>query len=204
MRVEQVDPSRAREDAADILGDRRFRSDPAPRPFRGPLEWLGDRLRDLRDVFLDVVRAVPGPTWLAIALLVIALAAAIVVWLVRVHRVRGGIGALASAATGRAARRDDPAALEHEADDAERAGDFERALRLRFRAGLLRLDQRGAIRYRPSLTTGEVRRLLGSDAFDDLAARFEEVAYGRAPAEPADVASARANWPRVLEDASRR
>ena len=39
---------------------------------------------------------------------------------------------------------DDPAVLEREADEAERGGAFERAVRLRFRAGVLRLDARGA------------------------------------------------------------
>ena len=40
--------------------------------------------------------------------------------------------------------------------EAERRGEHELALRLRFRAGLLRLDERGAIELRPSLPTGEV------------------------------------------------
>ena len=57
---------------------------------------------------------------------------------------------------------EDPDELERAADDAERDGDLDRALRLRFRAGLLRLGDRGAIRYRPSVTTSEVRRALGS------------------------------------------
>ena len=60
----------------------------------------------------------------------------------------------AEAAT--AARR--PRALERRAAEAEAAGDLEAALRLRFRAGLLRLDARGAIDYRPSISTREVRR----------------------------------------------
>ena len=58
--------------------------------------------------------------------------------------------------------REDPDALEREADAAERDGDLDRAVRLRFRAGLLRLGDRGAIHYRPSVTTGEVRRTLDS------------------------------------------
>ncbi|MDQ1521225.1 MAG: hypothetical protein QOI55_2298, partial [Actinomycetota bacterium] len=124
------------------------------------------------------------------------------VWLVSAYRT-GGVGAFSHAGITRGAAREDPAGLERLADDAERQGDLERALRLRFRAGLLRLDERGVIRYRPSLTTGEVRRLLGSATFDELAARFEEVAYGRDPAVPGDVATARSNWPRVVEDSTR-
>jgi hypothetical protein len=128
---------------------------------------------------------------------------AIVWWLIRMHRSPSS-GRLTGLLGARAASRENPSALEREADAAERAGDLERALRLRFRAGLLRLDERGAIRYRPSLTTGELRQLLGSATFDDLAARFEQVVYGREPAEPADVEAARNDWPRVVENATRR
>jgi hypothetical protein len=198
-----VDPDQARRDAQEILRDRRFRDDPAPRPLRGPLEWLGDRLRGIGSAIADAFRAVPGPTWAAVATVVVLAVVALVWWLVRANRTT-----LRTDGTrvhgGAAIPQEDPAALEREADDAERDGDLDRALRLRFRAGLLRLDQRGVIRYRPSLTTGEVRRALGSDTFDTLAARFEEVVYGEEPAAPGDVASAREEWPRVLEDAVRR
>jgi hypothetical protein len=64
----------------------------------------------------------------------------------------------------------------------------------------LRLGDRGAIEYRPSVTTGEVRRALGNETFDDLAGTFEEVAYAGRPAVPPDVESARRHWPRVLEE----
>ena len=58
--------------------------------------------------------------------------------------------------------REDPAALERDADRAAAAGEWETAVRLRFRAGLLRLDARELIEYRPSLTTGEVADAVGS------------------------------------------
>jgi len=47
-------------------------------------------------------------------------------------------------------------------------------------------------------------RALGSSTFDELAQRFEEVTYGDAVAAPDDVDAARTNWPRVVEDATRR
>jgi hypothetical protein len=198
-----VDPDEARRDAEAILRDRRFRSDPAPRPLRTPLEWLGDRLRGIGHAIAEAFRAVPGPTWFAIALAVVVLAGAFVWWLVVTHRTSRTRGdATTVGGLGDGGR--DPNALEREADDAERNGNLDHALRLRFQAGLLRLDQRGAIRYRPSLTTGEVRRALGDETFDDLAATFERVAYGRFPADAADVSAAREQWPRVLDTASRR
>jgi hypothetical protein len=202
MHTQRVDPDEQRRIARDILQDRRFHSSPAPRPLRGPLQWLGDRLRNVADAILSFLRLFPGPTWLAAAAIIVAATVLLIVWLTRSRRAAGLFGGPATG-TGRAAR-EDPAALERAADDAERAGDFTEALRLRFRAGLLRLDERGAIRYRPSLTTGEVRRLLGSDSFDELASRFEEVAYGGDNAAAADVDAAREGWRRVIESATPR
>jgi Domain of unknown function (DUF4129) len=200
--VARVDPAQARAEAKHILSDRRYRNAPAPRPLRKPLEWLGDRLRDIGHAISAALRAVPGPTWLAVAIVCIAAAIGFVVFLARARRTGGGAHSPATTTGG--PQPEDPAAFEREADAAEAAGDLERAVRLRFRAGLLRLGQRGVIRYRPSLTTNEVRRLLGSDTFDDLATRFEEVAYGGRDAEVADVRAARESWPRVLDDARRR
>jgi hypothetical protein len=202
-RWSDVDPAQARDDAAHILSDRRYHHDPAPRPLRGPLEWLGDRLRTIGTWVGDALRAVPGPTWTAVALVVVVLVGVLLWWLVRTRATAATRSPGTTRGIGGSAR-EDPDRLERDADIAERAGDFEHALRLRFRAGLLRLDRNGVIRFRPSLTTGEVRRLLGSASFDDLAARFEEVAYGRDPASPEDVAAARENWPHVVERATRR
>src|SRR5436190_1208887 len=103
-----------------------------------------------------------------------------------------------------AAALEDPAELERAADAAEHAGRLDDAVRLRFRAGLLRLGDRGAIRYRPSVTTNEVRRVLGSETFDELAGTFEAVAYGGRSAEPPDVDAARRAWPHVVDEAGRR
>ena len=191
-----VDPDTARADVRDILGDRRYRADPAPRPFRGPLQWLGDRLATIGRWIGDVVTAVPWFVWLAIGLVLVVLVAR---WIMaRTQRRRTQPSSSRATRTGTAS--EDPAALEREADEAERAGDSARAVRLRFRAGLLRLGDRGAIEYRPSVTTSEVRGRLHSDTFDQLAETFDEVAYGGHPAEPPDVAAARTGWPRVVKD----
>jgi hypothetical protein len=200
MYQQRVDPDQQRDIARDILNDRRFRRSPAPRPLRGPLQWLGDRLRNVYDAAVSVLRALPGPTWLAVALLAMVVVVLAIVMLTRSRHV-GGLFGERTGTVGSAAR-EDPAALERAADQAEAAGNYADALRLRFRAGLLRLDERGAIRYRPSLTTVEVRRLLGDDNFDELASRFEEVAYGGEAAAASDVSAARDGWRHVLETAT--
>jgi hypothetical protein len=100
-------------------------------------------------------------------------------------------------AAGRAAAaarpaRDDPRAIERRAEEAEAAGDHALAVRLRFRAGLLRLG------IRPSQPSGEVARTLRSEDFDALARTFDEVIYGGRAARAADSEEARRRWPAVV------
>jgi len=197
-----TDADSARERAQHILSDGRFRSRSTPRPLRGPLQWLGDRIHGIFDWIGRVLGSLPVEVWIAAGLGLVAF----LVWII----VRGKRRRVSRASPANAVRhlipadREDADALEREADVAERDGDLARAVRLRFRAGLLRLGDRGAIRYRPSVTTGEVRRTLESGRFDDLAGTFEAVTYGGQPAEAPDVDAARREWPRVLEESGRR
>ena len=104
------------------------------------------------------------------------------------------------AADGHAGRSpaDDPAALEREAQAAEGAGELELALRLRFRAGVLRLQRARVVPPSGILTSRELSRRLGSREFDLAAGVFDEVVYGRRPAQPVDVATTREAWQHVL------
>lgn len=218
------DPRMAREEAREILSRQPFHEDPPPRPLRGVLEWLSDVLGAIGRWFADgpvgdatgavarwisaalepvgaALEPLPGATWIV----PVAALLALLTWLIVVYTSRPGAPLFGRSGT-RArshAGAPDPDSLERAADDAERRGELDEAIRLRFRAGLLRLDSRGAITFRPSLTTGEVRHLLGSDTFDELATTFEEVAYGGRHAKPPDVANARRTWPRLLEEAGR-
>ncbi len=199
MRAAPVDPDDARRAAQHILSDHRFRASPTPRPLHSPLQWLGDHVLAPIGRFFE---RLPVGVWL------LAAAAVIVglVWFIVRARARRGSRVTTTSKRTRVAlpEAEDPDALERAADDAERAGDLQRAIRLRFRAGLLRLGDRGAIEYRPSVTTGEVRRTLDSRRFDDLAGTFEAVTYGGQPAEAPDTDAARREWPRVLEETKRR
>ena len=64
----QVDPDRARDQAREILGGRRFKPAGVPRPFQGALEWLGDRLRPIGDFFSAITESLPGKVALAAVL----------------------------------------------------------------------------------------------------------------------------------------
>jgi hypothetical protein len=197
----QIDPDRARDQAREILGGRRYKPADVPRPFEGALEWLGDRLRPIGDFFSRISESLAGRVALAAVLAgVVALVALLVA------RRRAATSAAVGAGRGRRSAEEhaDPGRLEREADAAERRGDLDVALRLRFRAGLLRLDRAGAIQFRPSITSGQVARRLRLRVFDDLAITFDAVAYGGRPASVGDLQSARAEWPRVLEQAGRR
>jgi hypothetical protein len=187
-----------RDDARAILAEGRFATEDQPRARR----TLGQRVRDwIADRFDALDEIVPGPAGIALALLGLLV---LVVAAVLTSRVTGRLQ-LASEArpSGLRGRTADPSALERDAAGAEAAGNYAAGVRLRFAAGLVRLDAAQAIRLRPSLTTGQVGRALGSDRFDALAATFDEVAYGGRPAQPADAEAAREAWPRVLREAGR-
>jgi hypothetical protein len=195
------DADAARRSAQEVLDGRAFHPPSVPRPLEGVLRRLGSWLEPLgrplgaayRWVTEDPVRFLP----LAVA---VVLGAGLVAVLLGRRRSPLGHGA-----AGRRLRRpdDDPALLERRAEEAEVAGDLDLAVRLRFRAGLVRLDRAGVLRFHPSLTTGAVTRAVPSQTLSRLAADFDEIAYGGRRAEPDDLASSRAGWPRVLTEVRR-
>ena len=191
--------ARAREQARDILAQDRFH---AGQHHEGPLHkafvWLGDRLEDAGAALSG------GPVlgWLILAAIAAALTAAVLTWATArrrrrdASRVPGPADVPGAAALG-------PAELERQAAEAERTGDLDAAIRLRFAAGLLRLDAAEAIALRPSLTSGDVGRLLRSPRYDDLATTHDAVAYGGRHAAPPDAEAARDDWPLVVREGRR-
>ena len=197
-----VAPDRARQDARDVLNGRRFKPARVPRPFAGILRTLGRWLEPVGEPLGRFWGRVTGtlPGRLVLVGLVFAVAALISLRLIgrrspgNVHRSRPfGVDGDSF----------DPDELERQADAAERTGDLDHAVRLRFVAGVLRLDRAGVIDYRSSLTTGQLRERLHSASFAELAAAFDEIAYGGRPAGEADVRAATEGWPRVLAEARR-
>jgi hypothetical protein len=185
-----------RADAREIVSQRRFRGTRVEGPFRGLLDRIAGWLEPIGDLVPRLDRALPGGrvvVWGLLGAAVIALG-----WLLGGRTIRRRAALAATAGWGGRARGESPGELERLAEEAERRGEHEAALRLRFRAGLLRLDARGAIEYRPSLQTHEVAVTLGSEAFDRLAAGFDDVVYGERPASAEDVEAARRDWEAVL------
>ena len=201
-----VDPEAARRVAEEILADPRYHPRQAPRPFAGFFRRIGELLVDPITRFFgaigDLLPSVGSPPWVALAVAVVVVA---VILTVRLSAARGRqrFGQRGSAGLLNIEGLDADE-LERRADEAERHGDLDTALRLRFRAGLGRLDDAGVVRFRPGLTNTAVSRTLRSRDFDGLANDFDEVAYGGRPATPDDIAAARSAWPAVLETARSR
>ena len=185
-----------RRQARDVLEQRRFHGADLPRPFAGVAEWIGDQLRRVTDWIDARGGGVPGGPpvlWTLLAAAILLLATGFTSVTIRRRAL-----AIERARAAALPATEDPRALESEAERAERDGDWERAVRLRFRAGLLRLDRRRVIVYRPSLTTGEVARAIDSPAFREIGDRFDAIAYGGRPAERDDAEHARRGWAEVL------
>ena len=197
-----VDADAARRVAEDILADPRYHPRRGPRPLAGFFERLGELIVDPVIRFFrsigDFLPDVGSGPWIALAAIVVIAA------LVMAVRLSSGRGRQQFASRGLFGDDEDglgPDELERRADDAERRGDLDTALRLRFLAGLARLDDAGIVRLRPGLTNAAVSRTLRSREFDGLASNFDEVAYGGRPATSADVTTARSTWPVVVSSA---
>ena len=201
-----ADAQAARQAAQAILRESRFHDPSVPRPLHSALHSLGTGAHDVGKAISSVVDSLgsvlPGGTvtaWVLLAGLVIAIVA-----LVARRYTRAAL-ARTPAIDGQPARgRVTAAQLERDAQEAERAGRFADAVRLRFRAGLQRLGEQGAIARPGSTPSATVAQALDSPRFDALAHRFDEIAYGEQPAGAQDAQAAREGWPDVLSGARRR
>ena len=196
--------AQARAQARDILAEDRFHAGHhGEGPLHGLFVTLGDALGSLVD-------AMPGGELSGgivlgvLVAVVVAVLATVVAARARDRSRRAAADRVAGPGDVPGAAALGPAALERQADAAEQAGDHAAAVRLRFAAGLLRLDAAHAIELRPSLTSGEVGRTLRSDRYNSLADTHDAVAYGGRDAAAQDSAEARAEWPAVVGEARRR
>jgi type IV secretory pathway VirB2 component (pilin) len=196
-------PDGARERARDVLAQQRFQRTSVPAPLRSVRESIGAGLRSLgrpfEDAFQWIVSWIPGGRAVLWALLATVLLGAAALLAGRTGPDRVGV-AVAAAGAGDPQGMS-PARLRQEADRAERSGNLDEALRLRFRAGLVDLDSRELIELRPALTNHELLRDVPSATLAGLVDGFESVAYGGRPADPDDLRTARDGWPRVPGEA---
>ena len=145
-------------------------------------------------IFQGAHSALGAGGWVVALVLALGLGVFLAVLLVR-RRSR-----IASRPTDKRSRTTDevPIDLERAAEEAEANGENELAVRLRFKYGLARLEAGGIISDRFTTTSHQLRAILRSPVFDELASRHESITYAQAPASPHDVAAARDGWGRLL------
>jgi hypothetical protein len=191
----------ARGQARAILAEARFHSGPIPRPLHGLLHAVGSALESplhaLEELVSSLGALAPGGTitvWALLAAVVLALSAVLATRGARraLREPHGGSGAAGAGAPVRASE------LERDAAAAEAQGRNAEAVRLRFRAGLMRLAESEVIEAAPTMLNGELSRALRSEHFDRLARSFEEIAYGGREADAEDLIASRHDWSRLL------
>jgi hypothetical protein len=191
----------ARSQARTILAERRFHSAPVPRPLHGVLHAVGRALEaplnGVDELVSKLAMHIPGGAsvvWATLAAVVLVSSAVLAVrGSRRALRDVQAVGTRAGSAPPLRARD-----LEREADAAERAGLHANAVRLRFRAGLMRLAESERVQGAPSMLNAELSSALCSPRFDALARSFEEIAYGGRAAIEQDAQDARGEWDRLL------
>lgn len=204
--LDRVDPGAARDAARQILRQREFRPERTPKPLAGPVQWIGDRLNGIadwlgnaiQDAFSWIFHLFPGVPGFILGVVICVGLAAIVIWLIgrnRVHTTRVDRSAESSPT-----EVEDPRRLERAADAATQDGHYALAVRLRYRAGLIRLDRADVIDLRPWNTSAHLTRRLDSRRFDRLTDTFDAVTYGAQPATNADAATARTEWPELVTE----
>ncbi len=201
-----ADADAARRAAAAILREGRFHNPSVPRPLHGVLHDIGRVLQAVGRAVTHAVdrvgRIVPGGKVAVWVVLGLALLGAITFLARRCSR-RALLREPRRGGGSRAGRVATAAGLERDAAGAERDGRFEDAVRLRFRAGLARLAEEGAIRTARSTPNAQLSRTLHSPDFDALAERFDEIAYGASPAASTDAEEARRRWSAVVSGSGR-
>jgi hypothetical protein len=202
----------ARDQAREILSKPPFRSSPShvPRPLAGVFHALGRALNAAighpaewfyHHALLHLghgFQSVFGGWWLIVAALA-AVGVGVLAGTALVRR-RARISNKEAPVKGFGGAAENPDQIERQASDSENAGDHETAVRLRFRAGLLRLQSKGVIANQGAQTTRHLSEILHSPIFDALADRHEVIVYAGDRANPSDSETARTQWPRLVRD----
>lgn len=199
-----VDADELRATAEEILAGRAYaESQPSL------IERLFDWLRELFDFNLpspNVNAPNTGSAGLGLLRSMLAVAAilALVAWATRfVVMRRSAVAARTPDGAGRPGQsnaRD----LDRLAGEASRRGNHKEALRLRFEAGLIRLERKGTVSEHASRTSGALSDTLQMPEFDRLAGTLDAVMYGGRPAREADDMDSASTWPVIVARAKER
>jgi hypothetical protein len=194
-----VDVERIRDEIERILSAAKYDT-PQPSQLGGWWRRTWFRILDWID---GLISAFPGGPQIFFGLLALIVVGLVVFAALRLGRRRNRQIEALHFAQRSSERGLDPREIEQRADRAAAGGDYREAVRLRFLAGLLRLDERKAIAFRPGITSAEVSAILRSPAYDQLAGRFDAIVYGDDRADLDDHHHAVDGWRRVLETASK-
>jgi hypothetical protein len=204
-----ADRAEARRAAREVLDREKFREKELPKPFRGPLRWLTDRLRPvgrflqrIYEPILDAADVVPGGRFILFGLLLGLAGVGSVLVARRAGRAaitgqRGTWGGLVDPTL-------DPEELDRRAAEAEAGGRWSEAVRLRYEAGLVRLVRADRLVLRPDTTAGDAARQVDLPPMHAATRTFEAVVYGGRRATADDAAESRSAWLEVLGAAARR
>ncbi len=201
-------PDEARKRAQEILNEKRFQPPgTSPAFVRRWLDAIGDPINDffrvLGRLLARLFDALPGTGPLSWLLWTGFLGLAAVLFLVVARAIarRGQHGA-STVEPGRSAdARDDAPRLEGLADEAEREGRFGEAVRLRFAAGLARLEYRNTVRMGQRRTNRQVAVQVGQTLGDrpsamlvELGEQLDNIVHGGFRASADDAQKARSGW----------
>jgi hypothetical protein len=193
-------PDEARELAEKILAEDRFQPR-QPGPLIRPFAWVGEQATRIFNPIGRFFVRVFGPIIGALfaqpifAAVVISGLLALIFVAARRSAARRVVN-FDSAKQAEAGPTVDPVDLERDALAASTSGDHKLAIRLRFRAGLMRLRASGRLPAN-EVTNGDARMRLGEPDFDELADHFDEIVYGGRAATKEDTSESEARWPRL-------
>lgn len=193
-------PDEARELAEKILAEDRFQPR-KPGPLIRPFAWVGEQATRVFGPIGRFFARVFGPIIGALfaqpifAALVVAGLLALIFIAARRSAARRVVN-FDSTKPAEAGLSVDPGDLERDALAAAVSGDHKLAIRLRFRAGLMRLRTSGRLPAN-EVTNGDARMHLSEPDFDELANDFDEIVYGGRTATKDDTSESEARWPRL-------
>jgi len=182
------EPDVIRRTADEVIRRPEFQLTPV-RDFSPIWEWLWRLIEPILGFFGRLWDISPALAVVFVVVLVIVLVALVAhIMYAFARAISGGKGLAGIGPLGR--RRTDPSQLESDADEAARRGDFIQAVRLLFRAALVRLEHRQNREPRPGITNREYLRRYRDSAVFEALRQFVDVIdakwYGYGTCDAAD------------------